>query len=111
MNFTNEKFLREKENRIKLLISHKEIQYIKAFTFLHKHYALKNLSGKAPMLSVFEAIYIKNLNLPAWQLAIYCNLSRTTLFNYRNAIVKDFYICLTENLINNKTNFTKENNK
>ena len=99
MKNTHEELLREKENRIKSWISHGEMEVIKTFHFLHKYYALNNLSGKAPVLCVFEAIYIKKLNLPAWKLAICCNLSRTTLFNYRNLIVKDFYLCLTQGLI------------
>ena len=106
MKNTHEELLREKENRIKLLISRGETKCTKAFHFLHKYYVLNNLSGKAPVLSVFEAIYVKNLNLPAWRLANSCNLSRTTLFNYRNAIVKDFYTCLTKNLINEEISIT-----
>ena len=103
MKNTNEELLRDKENRIKTLISHGEIRFIETFDFLHKYYVLNNLSGKAPVISVFEAIYIKNLNLPAWRLAICCNLSRTTLFNYRNKIINDFNKCLTENLVSEQT--------
>ncbi len=98
MKTTNEKSLREKENRIKCLISHGETNFTETFDFLHKHYVLKNLSGKEPILTVFEAIYINNTDLPAWKLALYCNLSRTTVFNYRNTIVNDFYICLSKKL-------------
>ncbi len=106
MEITNEKFLRKKENRIKSSISHGEIHFIATFNFLHKYYTLNTLAGKTPVLSVFDAIYIKNLDLPAWKLAIYCNVSRTTLFNYRNAIVKDFYICLQQKLISKEISIT-----
>ena len=106
MKNTHEELLREKENRIKSWISHGEIGVVKTFNFLHKYYALNDLSGKAPILSVFEAIYIKKISLPAWKLATCCNLSRTTLFNYRNAIVKDFYLCLKQELISKEISTT-----
>ncbi|MBQ7339901.1 MAG: hypothetical protein IJW43_03470 [Clostridia bacterium] len=102
MSFTQEKFLRDKEEKIKSLIKEGNPRFTKIVNFLHLYYRLKNLSGKAPIFYVFEAVYIKELSLPAWKLALYCNLSRTTLFNYRNEIISDFNICLTENLINEK---------
>ncbi len=110
MKTTDEKFLREKENRIKALISHRDSQIVETFDFLYKHYKLKYLSGKAPTIVVFNAIYIEKLTLPAWKLANYCNLSRTTLFNYRNEIVENFNICLNQNIINAETAITKEGN-
>ena len=110
MKITNEKVLREKENKIKLLISREEINYVCAFNFLHKHYYLKSLTGKTPILPVFEAIYVKKINLPAWKLAIYCNVSRSTLFAYRNIIIKDFNVCLSANLFNQEVASTKGDN-
>ena len=106
MKNTHEKLLRDKENRIKTWISHGTVEATKTFNFLHSYYMLNELSGKTPIISVFEAIYIKKLNLPAWKLANKCNLSRTTLFNYRNAIVKDFYICLSQGVIFEETSTT-----
>ncbi len=106
MEITNEKFLREKENRIKLSISHGEIHFVATFNFLHKYYTLNTLTGKTPILSVFDAIYVENLDLPAWKLANYCHISRTTLFNYRNLIIKDFNICISKNLIFDEIAFT-----
>ncbi len=111
MNNADERFLRDKENRIKLLLSNGEISFINAFNFLHKYYSLSNAVGKTPILPVFEAIYIKNIELPAWRLANYCNISRSTLFNYRNAIINDFNACLSENIINDEIAVTKEENK
>ena len=110
MKITNDKFLREKENKIKFLLSQKEISYLNAFNFLYKHYSLKNLTGKAPILHVFEAIYVKKINLPALKLAIYCNVSRSTLFAYRNIIIKDFNVCLSANLFNQEVASTKGDN-
>ena len=105
---TNEKFLRNKENRIKLLLTNREISFLHAFNFLYNYYSFNNFAGKTPIFSVFEAIYIKNIKLPAWQLAIQCNISRSTLFNYRNAIVNAFYMCVNENIITDKVAITKE---
>lgn len=96
---THEKQLRDKENEIMISLIQKDDETVKTFDFLYKHYALKELSGKKPILPVFEAIYIKRLTLPAWKLANYCNMSRSTLFNYRNIIINDFSICRTKNFI------------
>ena len=62
---TNEKFLRNKENRIKLLLTNREISFLHAFNFLYNYYSFNNFAGKTPIFSVFEAIYIKNIKLPA----------------------------------------------
>ena len=92
--FTKEDFLRNKENKIKTLISCGDHLYVKAYNFLYNHYFLKALSDGSPIMSVFEAIYIDKLSLPAWKLANYCHVSRTSLFNYRNEIVNNFHTCL-----------------
>lgn len=104
MKSINEKFLRDKENEIKLLISRRDNQCINAFNFLHKHYVLKDLTGNKPILSVFESIYVNNVNVSAWKLAGDCNLSRSTVFNYRNIIVNDFNICLSTKFILDESN-------
>lgn len=111
MRVTEEKLLREKENAIKTHINRGDVKFVNTFNFLRNHYALKNWAGKAPVLPVFEAIYIKNVHYPAWKLALYCNVSRSTLFNYRNAIINDFYLCLNENLLTEEIAITKENDK
>ncbi len=111
MKITNEKYLRNKENRIKSLISLGESKTKRIFNFLYKYYLLKDLSGQTPILPVFESIYIKNLTLPAWKLAQHCNMSRTTLFNYRNKIIQDFYLCLSKNLISEEIATTKGEEK
>ena len=110
MDTANDKFLRDKENRIKLLFSSGAVPFVSTFDFLHKLYTHKNSSGKTPILPVFEAIYIKKIQLPAWKLAIYCNVSRSTLFNYRNTIVNDFNTYINENLIT-EIAYTKEEDK
>lgn len=104
---TKEEFLRDKENNIKLQISLGNEDYANAFNFLHDYYIFKSLSDCSPELAIFDAIYIKRLDMPTWKLAQYCNVSRTTLFKYRNEIIKNFNICLTKNFIDNQTAFTK----
>ena len=91
---TKEHFLRNKESTIKAQISNGNQLYVQIYEFLYKYYSLQRLSGGAPLMSVFEAIYIKKLSLPAWKLANYCHISRSTLFNYRNEIVNAFNTCL-----------------
>ena len=92
--FAKEDFLRNKENKIKTLIYCGDHLYVKTYNFLYNYYFLKALSSGSPILTVFESIYRDNLSLPAWKLAIHCNVSRTSLFNYRNEIVNNFYTCL-----------------
>lgn len=104
---TKEHFLRNKENIIKARISNGDQLYVQINEFLYKYYSLQRLSGGVPLMLVFEAIYIKKLSLPAWKLANYCNISRTTLFNYRNEIVKAFNICLSKNFPISETASTK----
>ena len=104
---TKEDFLRNKENKIKSLIACGDSLYVQAHNFLYNHYFLKAMSNGSPILSVFEAIYIKNLSLPAWKLANYCHVSRTTLFNYRNEIINTFNTCLENSFLFPKIIFTK----
>ena len=92
--FAKEDFLRNKENKIKTLIYCGDHLYVKTYNFLYNYYFLKALSSGSPILTVFESIYMDNLSLPAWKLAIHCNVSRTSLFNYRNEIINNFYTCL-----------------
>ena len=104
---TKENFLRDKENKIKNLVSSGDDFFVKTFNFLYVYYLLKNLFTQSPILSVFIAIYIKKLKFPAWKLANYCNLSRSSLFNYRNEIVRNFESCLNERLIEKESIFTE----
>ena len=91
---TKEELLRNKENNIKTLIKSGDRLYVQTHNFLYNYYFFKTATNGTPLMTVFEAIYIKNLSLPAWKLANYCHVSRTTLFNYRNEIVNNFNICL-----------------
>ena len=91
---TKEDFLRNKENKIKTLIYCGDPLYVQTYKFLYNHYFLKAISSGSPIITVFEAVYIKKLSLPAWKLANYCHVSRTSLFNYRNEIVNNLYTCL-----------------
>ncbi len=100
MKHAKKQCLRDKEKAIKNLLSLRESKYIEIFKFLYKYYSLINLTGKEPILPVFQAIYIEDKRLTAWKLAHHCNISRTTLFTYRNTIINDFNLCLTENFIN-----------
>ncbi len=104
---TKEDFLRNKENKIKTLISCGDSLCVRAYKFLYNHYFLKATSNGSPILSVFEAIYIKKLSLPAWKLANYCHISRTTLFNYRNEIINNFNTCLSNSFPISEIVFTK----
>jgi len=93
---TKEDFLRNKEIKIKTLILEGNKNYVQVYNFLYNYYSLRTLTNGSPIMIVFEAIYIKNLSFPAWKLANYCHVSRTTLFNYRNEIVNDFNTCLSK---------------
>ncbi|MBE5734484.1 MAG: hypothetical protein E7347_05500 [Clostridiales bacterium] len=104
---TKEDFLRNKENKIISLITCGDNLYVQAYNFLYNHYFLKELSSGCSIITVFKAIYIKKLSLPAWKLANYCNISRTTLFNYRNEIVNNFNTCLSESFPLPEIVFTK----
>ena len=104
---TKEDFLRNKENKIKAQVSNGDQLYVQAYNFLYNYYSLKSLSSGSPVLLVFEAIYVKKLILPAWKLANHCNVSRTSLFNYRNEIVNNFNTCLTKSFSISEIAFTK----
>ena len=94
---TNER-LRDKENIIKKRISDGEGFYPQSFIHLYKYYLSRNLFNQSPVFSVFIAVYVDKVNMPAWKLAIKLNISRTTLFNYRNEIVKNFETYLSNPL-------------
>ncbi len=104
---TKEDFLRNKENKLKSQIYNGEQLYIQIYNFLYNYYSLRALSSGSPIMKVFEAIYIKKLSLPAWKLANYCHISRTSLFNYRNEIVNNFNTCLSKSFPISEIAFTK----
>ena len=103
---SNEKTLRDKENYIINSIKSDQL-FFDNFLFLYKHYLLNFRMGKSNHFPVLKAIYIENLNLPAWKLAYHCNISRTVLFDYRNDIIDCFYFCLNNNIIFEEVAFTK----
>ena len=88
---TKERKLAREETYIKNLILSNNKCYVDAFNFIHDHYLLDYLLGKSNYFSVFKAIYIENITLPKWKLAQYCNVSRTTLFDYRKDIIRCFH--------------------
>lgn len=104
---TKENLLRNKENKIKNQIRNGKHPYIQIYKFLYNYYSLRTLSNGSLVSIVFEAIYIKSLSLPAWKLANYCHISRTSLFNYRNEIVNDFNTCLSKSFPISEIAFTK----
>lgn len=104
---TKEEFLKNKENKIKARISNGDQLYVRIYNFLYNYYSLRTFSNGTPVMIVFEAIYIKNLSLPAWKLANFCHISRTTLFNYRNEIVNAFNTCLSKSFPFSETASTK----
>ncbi len=100
--FTKDISLKDKENKIKELIRHNDRVAKNVFDSIYNYFSFGQKFQKSNHLIVFNAIYVNNINGPAWKVANYCNMSRTTLFNYRNNIIKYFEICLKENFVLDK---------
>ena len=97
-HFTNDTGLSKIEYSIKkLIISEKHFSDI--FNFIYKHYLIDYSMKKSNIFLVLKAIYIENINMPAWKIADYCYISRTSLFDYRHEIIDCFYTCLNQNII------------
>ena len=103
---TKERDLTKHENIIKNLIA-SDKRYADAFHLVYNHYRLDYLMGKSNYFLVLKAVYIENINLSKWKLAQYCKVSRTSLFDYRHDIIKFFYTCLNEIIINKDIAVTK----
>ncbi len=87
--------LRAREENIKRLIE-TDGRYQEAYRMVRFYYEMNYKMGKSYHSRVFRAIYEGGMEKLQWKLANECNLSRTTLFDYRNEIVKCFEICLEE---------------
>lgn len=85
--------LREKEERLKQLIKTDE-RYVLAYAMVSLYYETSYAMGKSHHYTVFKAIYADGAKKLQWKLAVDCNVARTTLFNYRNDIIKCFEICI-----------------
>ena len=108
---TKERNLASKETVIKNLINSNDKFSVDAFNFIYNHYRLDYLIGKSYYFLVLKAIYIENVDLPKWKLAQYCNVSRTTLFEYRHEIIDCFYTCLKERITLGELAITKNKTK
>lgn len=96
--FTKDASLKEKESVIKNLIKNDNKVAQTIFYNIYHHFLLEYEMQKSNQFTVFCAIYVNDINVPAWKLANHCNVSRTTLFNYRNDIIKYFETCLDKKI-------------
>lgn len=104
---TKDKVLTEKENYIKELISAGDKRYINTFNLIFNYYRLDYLRNKSNYFLVFKAIYIEKVKLPNWELADYCHVCKSTLYDYRNKIIDFFYSCLNNNITMEEIAITK----
>lgn len=86
--------LRKKE-KIKRLIE-TDRRYKDACRMVRFYYETNYKRGKSFHYIVFRTIYEEGIKKLQWKLAKECNMSKMTLFDYRNEIVKRFEICLAE---------------
>ena len=105
--FTKDRELTEKENLIKELVYSNNKHYYDAFNSVYNYYRLDYLRGKSNYFLVFNAIYIENVKLSHWNLAEYCHVSKTTLYDYRHEIIDCFYTCLNNNVVFEEIAITK----
>ena len=105
--FTKDRELTRKENLIKELVYSNDKCYYDTFKSVYNYYRLDYLRGKSNYFLVLNAIYIENVKLPHWELANYCNVSKTTLYDYRHEIIDCFYTCLNNNVVFEEIAITK----
>ena len=105
--YTKDRELTKKEKRIINLLHSNDNLYIKTFTLVYNHYWINYLMAKSNHFLVLKAIYLDKITFPKWALANYCNISRTTLFDYRNDIINCFDTCLKENIATEEISATK----
>ena len=104
---TKDRELSKKEKRIINLLLSNDSLYAKTFALVHNHYLINYLMAKSNHYLVLKAIYLDKINFPKWALANHCNISRTTLFDYRNDIINCFETCLKENITMEEISTTK----
>ena len=105
--FTKDRKLTKKENLIKKLITSNDCRYYETFYLIYNYYRLDYLRGKSNYFLVFNAIYIENKKLSHWNLADYCHVSKTSLYDYRHEIIDFFYTCLNYNITMKEVAITK----
>ncbi len=106
--FTKDRDLTRRENVIKEWIASGDKRYYNVLNSLYNYYRLDYLRGKPNYIFVFNAIYIDNVKLPYWELANYCHVCTSTLYDYRHDIIDFFYVCLRENVTTEEVAVTKE---
>lgn len=104
---TKERELSQEENLIISFINSDSKLHIKTFALVYNHYMINYLMFKSNHLIVLKAIYLENHNVPKWALANYCNMSKTTFYDYRHDIIDCFYTCLKENIALEELSLTK----
>ncbi len=104
---TKDRELTKKEKIIIDQINSNNQLYIKTFNFIYNHYFINYLMAKSNHFLVLKAVYIEKIDFPKWKLAHYCNISKTSLFDYRNDIINCFYTCLKENIAIKEISATK----
>ncbi len=105
---TKDRDLTKKETAIKQAIHSDNKQYFDVFILIYNYYYLDYLFGKSNYFLVFNAVYVENKKLSNWELANYCHVCKTSLFNYRNTIIDNFYTCLKNNITLQEVAVTKE---
>lgn len=106
--FTKDRDLTKKENLIKRAVCSGNKIYFDIFNLVYNYYRIDYLLGRSNYYLVFNAVYIENKKLPNWELADYCHICKTSLFNHRNSIINDFYTCLNNNIVIQEVAVTKE---
>ena len=104
---TKDRELTKKEKRIINLLSSNDNLYIRTFNLVYNHYLIDYLMSKSNHFIVLKAIYLDKISFPKWALANYCNISRSSLFDYRNDIIDCFYTCLKGNIATEEISTTK----
>ena len=92
--FAKDEKLKNKENSIINLVYSEDIYGHILFNKVREYFETDFELQKSSVLPIFNAIYIEKLNMPAWKLAIKCNVSRSCLFNYRNSIIECFLLIM-----------------
>ncbi len=100
---SSESLLSEKEKRIKNLAKTDEFWEL-TYDNVKNYCELDNKINGTHFYTVFKAIYIDDIKMPKWKLTNYCNLSKSTLFDYRKEIIKFFKIFLEEDYVILKLN-------
>ena len=99
--------LSHKEKLIIDQLDSNDYLYTQTFNFIYNHYLVNFLMSKSNHFLVLKAVYLEKIDFPKWKLANYCNISKTSLYDYRNDIINCFYTCLKENIAIKEISNTK----